>query len=297
MPGRWIFTATTRPSCNRARCTCASEAEPSGTVSKLANRDSTVSPSALSSCALISGQGVCVTWLCMRVSAVRYAGGTRSGRVDSACPSLTNVGPSASRSSTNWSGLWSADSVSIATSSGTRRSHPVNIPEWRYFTRKRRMRLVRASCWPVGFMGPLRRDAGSDCAVHPSCPDGREAGVVRPGDGEPPRLLGRRFVDLLQDPGGAQHLDVAALGVESRDVLGDPVAGESLRVGAFELQRPVRPLRSRLVLLRFHFFSDTTWRYGFMGMSDARSPRPSSNSRTRCSTFGRSARLVGANSV
>lgn len=40
-PGRWIFTATSSPVTRRARCTCASEAEPSG----LGSTASKISPS------------------------------------------------------------------------------------------------------------------------------------------------------------------------------------------------------------------------------------------------------------
>jgi hypothetical protein len=38
MPGRSTFTATSRPSCSVAKCTCAMEALATGSASKLANR-------------------------------------------------------------------------------------------------------------------------------------------------------------------------------------------------------------------------------------------------------------------
>ena len=70
-----------------------------------------------------------------------------SGRVDNACPILMKVGPSASRSVTNSSGLPSMG-VSPSGTVAASMSSPVNTPALRYFRRKRRICALRAI--PVG---------------------------------------------------------------------------------------------------------------------------------------------------
>src|SRR5207342_2434585 len=151
MPGRCTLTATLRPSRSVARCTCASEALPSGTSSNASKRWLGRTPSSASSTARICSIWTGATWSWVRSSAARYAGGTRSGRVDRAWPNLMKVGPSASRSATNSSGLPVISGVSPSCTKS--RSSPVKTPAPRYLSRKRRIRAVRASPLDVSLMG------------------------------------------------------------------------------------------------------------------------------------------------
>ena len=73
--------------------------------------------------------GIGATFSCMRSSAVANSTGTMSGRVDSIWPSLTKVGPNASRSLTNCSGLPSAGTSAWLLAAS--RFMPENTPEWR----------------------------------------------------------------------------------------------------------------------------------------------------------------------
>jgi hypothetical protein len=128
--GRWIFSATTRPSRSTARCTWASDAAAMGSGSISENTLLARTPSSFSSSASMSstGAGVASSWV--RSSAVIQLAGTRSGRVDSAWPSLTKAGPIASRSATKRSAS-SSVSPSMGSSSASPRSKPVRMPALR----------------------------------------------------------------------------------------------------------------------------------------------------------------------
>lgn len=86
--------------------------------------------------------GTELVFSCMRSSAVANSGGTMSGRVESIWPSLTKVGPSASRSATNWSGVPSAGTSYSLTAAGSRLM-PANTPDPRYRSNRRRICVRR----------------------------------------------------------------------------------------------------------------------------------------------------------
>ncbi len=96
MPGRRIFTATSRPSGRTAKCTCATEALASGCAAKSANTSPTGLPKACSSTASACAEGKGGTWSCSFASSSARSTGSRSRRVDSTWPNLTKIGPSAS---------------------------------------------------------------------------------------------------------------------------------------------------------------------------------------------------------
>ena len=97
-PGRWTLMATSSPLSRRtARCTCASEALPSGLESiseKIRSRRSL--PYMVSSVARTSskGSGSTSVWRCE--SSSQYSGGRISERVESVWPILMKLGPSSS---------------------------------------------------------------------------------------------------------------------------------------------------------------------------------------------------------
>jgi len=93
MPGRSTLTTTWRPSASVAACTCAIEAEASGSVSKLAKAALTGRPSASSTMRRAVSPSNGLTRSCSRVSSLATSGGTRSRRVDRIWPNLTKIGP------------------------------------------------------------------------------------------------------------------------------------------------------------------------------------------------------------
>ena len=99
MPGRSTFTTTASPVFSTAPWTCASEAAPSGSVSNSANSSPTGAPRAASirSRAWSTGNGG--TRSCSFASSSARSAGSRSRRVDSACPNLMKMGPSVSNAS------------------------------------------------------------------------------------------------------------------------------------------------------------------------------------------------------
>ena len=99
--GRWTLTTTSRPLGSVARCTWPSEAAASGSSSNSAKRWRIWPPSSASTISVTTSNpnGSASSW--SRASAVVYAGGSRSKRVDSSWPSLMYVGPSSSRSRAN----------------------------------------------------------------------------------------------------------------------------------------------------------------------------------------------------
>ena len=99
MPGRNTFTATSVPSCRRARCTCATEAEAIGVRSKAAKWVVSGTPNARSTMVAASSPANGGTWSWSFASSRAISSGNRSGRVDNICPNFTNTGPSASRAS------------------------------------------------------------------------------------------------------------------------------------------------------------------------------------------------------
>src|SRR4051812_39008176 len=93
MPGRRTLTATSRPSVVTAQWTCAIEAAPTGTSSNLEYRLSSGALNDVSIVRLIlaNGAGGRSSWSSDRFAAALAP--TRSGRVDSAWPSLIAAGP------------------------------------------------------------------------------------------------------------------------------------------------------------------------------------------------------------
>ncbi len=81
MSGYWTFTATSRPSCSRARCTCASEADASGLGSKLENTASSGFASSLSTTPRITSKARGGTRSWARCKVRTYSGGNTSERV------------------------------------------------------------------------------------------------------------------------------------------------------------------------------------------------------------------------
>ena len=81
MPAYCTFTATSRPSCVRARCTCASDADASGARSKLANASSGPVPSSLRTCADTSSYERGGTASCSRLRTATSSGGATSARL------------------------------------------------------------------------------------------------------------------------------------------------------------------------------------------------------------------------
>ena len=96
--GRWTFTATVSPVTRRALCTCATEAEPSGTSSIASNSSSMgVSYSALR-VESTSSRSIGSTSVRSFVSSSQKLCGRISERIERICPAFTKVGPSSSRS-------------------------------------------------------------------------------------------------------------------------------------------------------------------------------------------------------
>ena len=93
MPGRSTLTATSRPSVVIARWTCAIDAAPTGTSSNSEKRLSRGAPNERSIVCLIfaNGAGGRSSCSCDRFAAAFSP--TRSGRVESAWPSLIAAGP------------------------------------------------------------------------------------------------------------------------------------------------------------------------------------------------------------
>ena len=99
IPGRSTLTTTSVPSFSVAACTCAIEAAASGCVSKVAKDSVTGLPSDFSMMvrAVALSNGGTRSW--SFASSMAISGGSRSRRVESACPSLMKMGPSSSSAS------------------------------------------------------------------------------------------------------------------------------------------------------------------------------------------------------
>src|SRR6478735_6799959 len=117
-PGRCTFTTTRRPSASVARCTWPMVPAASGCGSIEPNASSHGTPSSCSITATTSPSVIGGTDDCSERSSSTYSGATRSGRVDSICPSFPNVGPSTSNASRSWRGA--------CTSRGRRSARPAS---------------------------------------------------------------------------------------------------------------------------------------------------------------------------
>ncbi|MNY10029.1 hypothetical protein D3C86_1429830 [compost metagenome] len=99
MPGRSTFTATSRPwfgpPRSVAKCTCAMDALATGVCSKFSNNSESGRPSDFSMILTASTGSNGGTWSWSIASSSAMSGGIRSRRVDSTCPNLTKIGPSA----------------------------------------------------------------------------------------------------------------------------------------------------------------------------------------------------------
>ncbi len=94
--GRCTFTTTRLPFGSVARCTWPIDAAASGASSNSMKSRSTVWPSSSWIVRSTSENGNGRTSSCRPRSSAMMSGGTMSGRVESSCPNLTNVGPSSS---------------------------------------------------------------------------------------------------------------------------------------------------------------------------------------------------------
>ena len=133
MCGRCTLTTTSRPSRNVAACTCASDAAAIGVSSNVANACDTRTFNSLSTIARTSSNGTTARSSCKRSSESRYSRGSRSGRVDSACPIFTNAGPSDWMSSAN------------ALASSCARGPAASSHRCRYFSANRSSAALRPS--------------------------------------------------------------------------------------------------------------------------------------------------------
>ena len=97
--GLRTLTTTRSPDGSVATCTWAIEAAAIGASAKLANFSLTGPPSEPSSTALMSGHATLGASSCSRLSSAMNSCGSRSRRVESTWPSLTNVTPPSSRAS------------------------------------------------------------------------------------------------------------------------------------------------------------------------------------------------------
>ena len=92
-PARCTLTATGDP-LYTARCTCPSDAAAIGSVSNESKTSSTGLPSSCAMIALAFSPPKPGTLSCRSLSTSVYSFSSRSSRVETTCPSLTNVGPS-----------------------------------------------------------------------------------------------------------------------------------------------------------------------------------------------------------
>ena len=95
-PGRRTLTTTSSPSGSRAACTCATDAAASGSRSTTVKASSTGRPRSAASEAATVSHGTGAARSCSAVSSSTNSAGSRSRRVDSCWPSLTNVTPPSS---------------------------------------------------------------------------------------------------------------------------------------------------------------------------------------------------------
>mmetsp|Transcript_29707 Transcript_29707/g.73601 ORF Transcript_29707/g.73601 Transcript_29707/m.73601 type:complete len:282 (-) Transcript_29707:12-857(-) len=103
MLGRCTFSATSfPPSRSVARYTCPREAAAIGDGVIIANISSSGRPSSVSTHSNASASLNVGSASCREVSSSRYCAGSRSGRVESAWPTLTNAGPSVVSFSRSW---------------------------------------------------------------------------------------------------------------------------------------------------------------------------------------------------
>jgi hypothetical protein len=139
--GRRTFTATSRPSCRRARCTCATDALAMGSTPNSANSVSGGEPksSPIVRCTCVYENGP--TRSCSASSARMMCGGRRSGRVDMICPTLMNVAPR-SRNSASSEAANHSCRAALSRSVASMASHPAN-QRTECHTRKNAMTAAR----------------------------------------------------------------------------------------------------------------------------------------------------------
>ena len=98
-------TGSPRPCASRARCTCATEAEPKGFSSMSANVSRHGCPSDSSIVCTTTSNGTGATLARSVLNASAYALGMTSLRFEAICPIFTNVGPKSSRMAVAFSGV------------------------------------------------------------------------------------------------------------------------------------------------------------------------------------------------
>ena len=174
MPGRSTLTATSRPSCSVAKCTCAIEALATGSASKLANTASIGRPNARSiELASPARPGTAARGPAASRSSSAMSGGSRSRRVDSTWPNLTKIGPSVSSARRS---RYAARRVEPAADRDDprQRAHPAlreSSTARSSSSPKRRtvktMKTSRARCLIGALLRPQRRAAGSRARAMP----------------------------------------------------------------------------------------------------------------------------------
>jgi len=95
--GRWTLITASLSLEKRALCTCPMDAEASGDSSMDSNISSGGRPNSSSMISLTFWNGNCGTLSWSFDNSLMNSIGTRSGRVDTICPNLINVGPSSSK--------------------------------------------------------------------------------------------------------------------------------------------------------------------------------------------------------
>src|ERR1700756_2396505 len=114
-PGYWILTATSRPSCHTALCTCPMLADATGVSSNELNRSRHLVPSCWSStrCTLAVGSGGAS--FCSFVNASRdgspYTSGIAASSTDSAWPTFMAPPLSSPRTVNSWGAAFSSSSA------------------------------------------------------------------------------------------------------------------------------------------------------------------------------------------
>ncbi len=105
-PGRMTLTATSSPvSLRMARCTCATDAEPSGCSSSTENTSVYGQPSSSLIVLTTVSKSTGSTSARSLPNSSQYSLGNTSGCVEAICPSLTNVGPSSCKMATAFLGV------------------------------------------------------------------------------------------------------------------------------------------------------------------------------------------------
>ena len=101
----FVGTGSPKPWAKRARCTCATDADPSGSCSISANVSRHGCPSEFSMISTMVSNGTGATLARNALKASAYAFGMMSLRFDAICPIFTNVGPRSSRMAVAFSGV------------------------------------------------------------------------------------------------------------------------------------------------------------------------------------------------